>query len=1085
MDPPQPAWPQSDKQTDSLLAKFRNGTDSIRYVSGHRAVYLATGSPEHDANMRTLLGGTAVMLTVDFSAVAPPLIEIFAEELIFVAGTKFDWKGKSVRIRCRRISLVSLSNTSALAAAPGMATIANGFTGEVVFDLSGDKGGPPGPKQPTPPQDLLVTKAKEAKAPGLMVDKRHQSFPSIDFYNARYPEGQPTGSAAQPGANGERGVPGKRGTDGGSFYFRAEEIDASIPNAATVFRIISQGGAGGAGQDGQDGSTGGNGLDWNYDGKDLVDYMSEHVYRRTLQHELSDESCDVWNNVWMTFMGGDGGIGGYGGPGGRGGSGGSVDISPKCLEAISQVENDPGPPGKDGQNGANGDPGKHSESRLFKRWNKHGNRNWEKFARRFPEGSEQRRICPLIHQWEKNNIHPIHAKAEPLRPVPSEELWRLFDPKMQQPVGTKSAPAFHDEPVEQLHRAYSANVSFLRRVLQRIEFENFIWRTSQVFYDNSPAATKSMERLASSLTWMSKVVSQLDTASVGVQSVREYHAKVLQAFESRSDVFGHVCRFVPFNPSRKEFEAALASFGKIEAIYEQSVRALEERQAARQTMIDSIAEAQSKIASSTKDIEVYQDVHVLKENFNSAVHEVNEARTRLYNMKGNLEREIRAHTNCSFEAVLDAISTSLMFTNFESEVAIGGAALSIGTGIAKSAHDALAKIDGVDKSLLYARLDTVFKDGDELKDEISKKLESTKAEREADKDYLAQIMMSRSKFDTMCDTYLARMKSTDEVKHSFTNLVKAVDRKNKVLADYNAAALGIAQAQLVISEQATLTSVLQSGVAGLSDDETQLADAFLSQAYQEMGRLTLERLWERVRGFNCIAFRRSRAFDVLAGMDSFSALDTRMLTVAIDEALNHDFIRLEATYASASAVKDTVVLDLLEADHPFKFQQLREDGAAEFEIDWATFQPCIGDKRAWDIRLDELQIYLVGASGRAAPGSSKAYIGLEVHNNGTFRFRNAEGTMLTFELPPSHLKFKHREIKLVDGQKPDDSVFVPVGDQVRGERFVVELPNKGHDPVSLQSPLGWWTIKEISGSDWEDCKWIRFQFKVTYRTGGG
>jgi len=60
--------------------------------------------------------------------------------------------------------------------------------------------------------------------------------------------------------------------------------------------------------------------------------------------------------------------------------------------------------------------------------------------------------------------------------------------------------------------------------------------------------------------------------------------------------------------------------------------------------------------------------------------------------------------------------------NQQEEVAMAGSALSISAVALKSVHQTLQTIDGVDKSLLIARLDTIIESGDHLAKKVSSTL---------------------------------------------------------------------------------------------------------------------------------------------------------------------------------------------------------------------------------------------------------------------------------------------------------------------------------------------------------------------------
>ena len=218
----------------------------------------------------------------------------------------------------------------------------------------------------------------------------------------------------------------------------------------------------------------------------------------------------------------------------------------------------------------------------------------------------------------------------------------------------------------------------------------------------------------------------------------------------------------------------------------------------------------------------------------------------------------------------------------------------------------------------------------------------------------------------MCDNYFAHLKkSTKPAKYRFDILLETVDRKNKVLMDYNNDMIAIVNAQILINEQDTLANFLKSESNGITEDETQLADAFFALAYKEAGQLALKQLLSRVRGFNCVAMRRSRAFDVLAGLDSFSGLDATILTTTATTALASDFSEPKTSYGEDQATSQKVILHLTSATHRAFLRNLCVEGTATWDITWRVFEPYLGNKTTWDTSLNKIQVFLLGATKRS------------------------------------------------------------------------------------------------------------------------
>jgi len=280
-----------------------------------------------------------------------------------------------------------------------------------------------------------------------------------------------------------------------------------------------------------------------------------------------------------------------------------------------------------------------------------------------------------------------------------------------------------------------------------------------------------------------------------------------------------------------------------------------------------------------------------------------------------------------------------------------------------------------------------------------------------------------------------------------------------------------------------LIASLGSSKAALSDDELQFVALFMGRVYEDMGRYAVKMLYSRVRAFNCVSFSRSRAFDTLALLKSWSAVTAATLQVAVKSALQHDFHSINARWAERRSTIHNVSMVLREADYKIRFSGLRKKRRAMFDIGWDMLRPSLGDDDAWDIRLLTMSVYLTGAKvDRSSlppnPPANQTTVRMHLSHTGVFRFLDQERETHVFELPPVTTSFAH---KVIPAEDAPESSFVPATTPVKGESFELDFLDGKHDPVPLQSPMGAWIIEPLQDIDLKDCHSIRFDFQVRYR----
>ena len=216
--------------------------------------------------------------------------------------------------------------------------------------------------------------------------------------------------------------------------------------------------------------------------------------------------------------------------------------------------------------------------------------------------------------------------------------------------GVDPTPVVEDLAAETLQTAQGAEGSFVRRILHRLEFEQFIWLTSQPFLDGGKLTTKGPERLKSSFEWIAKLIQNPERRRMVHKDTEgaAFQACSVPPSAVRSDVMGHHHSVVPYNHSKDEFENYLKAFEYVEKLYEDSCRAIAERQIAQKTLEANINEASAKLDGSRRTIDKKKAlVPKLDEESRRADAAVKEAEQHLQDVvSGELKKEIQDYVNC-------------------------------------------------------------------------------------------------------------------------------------------------------------------------------------------------------------------------------------------------------------------------------------------------------------------------------------------------------------------------------------------------------------------------------------------------------
>ncbi|KAL7935584.1 hypothetical protein V8C35DRAFT_333501 [Trichoderma chlorosporum] len=1027
----------------------------LTYIYGYRSVFIRP----LDVAQRVCVHAAAVSrsggveVDIDLTAAAsatvpgrPFTINIYAEELCFVTGTSYSLPGVSLALHCRRLVILS-SSDAASASSP------------ISFNLNGVDGTETISQRTTPPA------GKAATAPGL-----YYAEPDVGPLGGLFGEvvggliqdikyntdaGPPTGPEA--GVAGENGAPGARGNDAGSFQIYLEELEnlaaAATEGAANkLFAISLNGGKGARGLDGQDGGNGGAGVDW-----------SAPEASRIVPAQFKDPA------ILLGFIGGPGGAAGPGGPGSRGGAAGAVSVfAPESvaqtIQAIFMVENNNGSQGANGRPGRPGKQGAYSRSWLYKR-KYNDSQRWG-----FEDGT---------------------APAEDITPDPAaleyEKLWELVpEAQKQASPAAPPPPAFTPTPLKEIQEFYVSEQTFLLRVLQRLEFQRFVisCQLYEAPQDDPNADQQATAAFLDSRAWLETLMCVTfpkptdETAEDRLRWARGTLALLVKQGEQSLDVFNNYPSTVPLGIiSQKDIENALEAFKTVEKIYLETTGQLGAVTRDQNALVEKIQSVGKVLCNVQRD---YQDelkkLSDIPAKITEAIAKEEEKKKALQREADLLKMEIKSVIDCEISRIIEAMSTVYMFVdpthNYRARLG-GYMSVSFATNQAlnESLHTITTSGGGrVEKQYLLDKVDIYTGTSTEaLKETLRTALDNSEAAKVQQQDYLAQMQVDEERFNSMCDQYLGKVKGAVLVKAKFKELMRAVQTKHALISEYNKAFVRLAEIELQTQNEKTIQASLQSQVGAISDASLQAVAAFMTAAYNQMGKNTLKLVYSMMRAFNCASFQYCGVIGLLKPLHCFADVTAELLDVAVKTRLNQDFGALFQSWAKQPAAMETISVEMtMTHDEPL-LKDFQESRTLSFGLGWEEAVAAGFDESWWDIRLESCEVYLHGATAKAANT-----VRLRISNTGAFRFYDKGGKAHLFELDTSIRPFAY---KYSDDMKTMEPTTAPV----HGETFALSF-EAGHPPVYLQSPLTGWTIEAGSGVDLSTLTKVELRMKIHYRT---
>ena len=291
-------------------------TAATTYLLGYRSIFIRPNNNDGDPSFEKLLPKGTILVDIPMVKDSPLQIIVYAENVVFVRGSRYLYPSKDLIISCRSATFVSHPTYS---------------NAPITFDLSGEP-------------ELSIP----ADPPVAPSGKNQVYVPSVRFMPEEWSK-----DYGSEGSKGIEGTDGASGAAGGRFVFKGDlELE---PGSKDLLKIVTTGGKGGRGGRGGQGGTGGDG----WVGKDCLLLIND--FRRMLD----------------LLQGREGGEGGRGGCHGYGGSGGDISIIWTAngqipakdgefgkFETLFTVHADVGQNGEPGEGGPGGFPGKNCQVTL-------------------------------------------------------------------------------------------------------------------------------------------------------------------------------------------------------------------------------------------------------------------------------------------------------------------------------------------------------------------------------------------------------------------------------------------------------------------------------------------------------------------------------------------------------------------------------------------------------------------------------------------------------------------------------------------------------------------------------------------------
>ncbi|KAJ4413000.1 hypothetical protein N0V85_003610 [Neurospora sp. IMI 360204] len=974
-------------------------TDTTRILVAYRSITLL---PSHLSGAGIILPEGSVRLPLPVSGTyATKHIGLHVENLYLVAGSTFEFPGKTVIITANRVVLFS-------------STAVTQGGDSVVFDCTGASG-------------VIVTAVGTPGNNGENGKETHRyevtSIMSGETETIFRPSAKPTG-----GGNGTNGGDcASSGQPAGTLVLNARSVtqlpDDKNPNRRLDIVVKCAGGSGGRGGNGGAGGTGGHGAVVPSD--------------ESLKHYGSGVSAEEGESV-DGANGGNGGTGGKGADGGDGGlilslvgpSQGQLE-DPKFGASLVKKDASGGNGGEGGNGGARGSGGNGGKVKNKKDGTKGSDGQEGQHGANGKPGANGHVIGQVAGDKGATLLQYEKALAEECRAETLDvvQLTMAMERLMFEYSILLSGYAVTPDSTDD-----TATLEPLKKAFQ----ETFDWLMccfDDILSLSNQGSSYALPDPHGSAPYASSAAYQelLTYQKKGWQNstdVRSGFLQVFVAFCSRCstpqerDLYGQDVKFISRpNIHLTAVEEALKLLESIEASYQQCLNELGKVIGEKEVKSRSEAQLKNAVSDAEKNIEALQKSTASGyEAVKSTRDAVQEARKAL---QQSIEKLWDAHKwdiPSDLSSVLEAIGTVCLFAHPGVGTAFKlGGALTIGLGLHKLGSSVSTSQGTVSKDALHGKVLVVENTlvSAALKENITQKTASLQQLSGIDKEYVNSVMVNRKNFEELVNTYFVDASqhgvTPEEVKQAradFDAYVEAVQKLHAAVTSYNDTFTSLAQAAATKAQAEHGKAKLQ--VTNFSDDipALDLLTTLYSSLHHAAKLETLRILFDASRAASCVFLRRCDLLHQLLPLGSWSNVSARRLRDVTVPALYRQVADYKSSFNSKPPVQidDKTISITISGPHKDLVERFRDSrrlslflddasatGAYDFDINW------------YDIRLEDLQVYFHGAKNtRAQPNVDTRIIDVEVQLGGVFFVHDEKFRQYTFEVPSTDVTFEYK-----------------------------------------------------------------------------
>lgn len=692
--------------------------------------------------------------------------------------------------------------------------------------------------------------------------------------------------------NGEDGEEGAPGGNGGTICIVCGRLEKPYPMLSAI------GGRGGQGQQGQAGAKGGRGGKGD-DARDTSGFGLGWSWR-------------VATGGGNGGRGGKGGKGGRGGPGGRGGKiavratkfGGIPILHFSMFERMPLDRYAfPGESGRPGAGGPGGDPGDGGDPHV-------------KLA---------------DHLAKEGGPRPNFWGG----PLDSDDAfwahWRLL--KYGGPQGGPGSPGREGDECDK-YGAFGTEIEWdvpkLKNTLADIAsfasldhlrlYIDALWLEAAVSIDSpadlasdNPAAMLLTERLTWLLGLVGELSHRLPDDSPDKRRVASLYSATFNLISNLSlgrNAFGKRLDFVPvvsLNSRHSELLNAIKNLEDIEKPANEYLDKVAAAQDARATLdltyrnVDAIAGyLDGEAASAKKDLEDIGFRLAAADDARKARREAVEP------LKKDVAEQIRAAFTVDWDLFFNALS-QLAFTETKSGPK---AALMVAGQAGSVVHDAATKIlsdtgDKFDKRFLLNELKSF--DADRIGAELTSNTQSFKDDSSSYR-YLTDIVKFRQRISEFVEN--PKIPSAQKLKAGLTALIDAVDRRNRLVDEYNDCVRRIIELRTAATSMRDEKHRLDSTASTLADPSESAVVTYVTGLLDRAKSEALRQLYMFYRAYVLWAFDAEKSLAECVGIQKKNRSA---------EALAMEFATVSVTSSSIKGAKDTIerwISEALEKTRP-------------------------------------------------------------------------------------------------------------------------------------------------------------------------